>query len=166
MKALVVYESLFGNTEKIARAIVDRLAATAEVTLAEVGTAPPVTGYDLLIVGAPTHAFSLSRPATRQDAQRQGAHAGRIGLREYLDGLPPLPGLAAAAFCSRMDKPLTGSAARKADKRLRRLGCRVVSSPADFKVSGTTGPLLDGELDRARRWAAALLSTSAAAGRS
>jgi flavodoxin-like protein len=158
MRALVVYESMFGNTERLARAIADGLAETAEVTLAEVATTPAVTGYDLLIVGSPTHAFGLSRPSTRQEAERQGAKHANAGLREYLDHSPPLPGLAAAAFCSRMDKAMTGSAARKADKRLRRLGCRVVSTPAEFRVSGTSGPLLDGELDRARTWATSLLA--------
>jgi hypothetical protein len=70
--------------------------------------------------------------------------------------------MAAAAFCSRMDKPMSGSAARKSDKRLRRLGCRAVSTPAEFRVSGLTGPLLDGELDRARTWASSMLAVSAA----
>ncbi|MFD0522602.1 hypothetical protein [Paractinoplanes durhamensis] len=55
---------------------------------------------------------------------------------------------------------MSGSAARKSDKRLRRLGCRVVSTPAEFRVSGMTGPLLDGEVDRARTWATSLLAVS------
>ncbi|GAA2648229.1 flavodoxin family protein [Paractinoplanes durhamensis] len=160
MKALVVYESMFGNTEKLARAIAGGLAETADVTLSEVSAAPSAAGFDLLIVGSPTHAFGLSRPTSREEAARQGATPGRIGLREYLDHSVPLAGLAAAAFCSRMDKAMSGSAARKSDKRLRRLGCRVVSTPAEFRVSGMTGPLLDGEVDRARTWATSLLAVS------
>jgi len=159
MKALVVYESMFGNTGRIARAIADGLAETAEVTLADVASAPPATGFDLLVAGAPTHAFGLSRPASREQAKTSGpvrAGATGTGLREYLAGSPPLTGLAAATFDTRVDKPITGSAARKADRRLRRLGCTMLVPPAGFRVAGTTGPLLAGEEDRARRWAASL----------
>ncbi|GAA0565978.1 hypothetical protein GCM10010172_57070 [Paractinoplanes ferrugineus] len=161
MRALVVYESMFGNTGKLARAIADGLSASAEVSLAEVSTEPAIDGFDLLVVGAPTHAFGLSRPASRAEAARLGAPPGGVGLREYLDTRGPLTGLAAAAFGSRMDKPLSGSAARKAGTRLHRLGCRLVSPPADFRVSGMTGPLLDGEQDRARSWATGLLGVAA-----
>ncbi|MEU4240256.1 flavodoxin domain-containing protein [Actinoplanes sp. NPDC026619] len=160
MKALVVYESMFGNTAKLARAIADGLSETAEVTLTEVNAAPSAAGFDLLVVGSPTHAFGLSRPASREEAARQGAEPGPLGLREYLDTSVPLPGVAAAAFCTRMNKPMSGSAARKSAKRLRRLGCRVVSTPAEFRVSGTTGPLLESEADRARTWATSLLALS------
>jgi len=162
MKALVVYESLFGNTGTIARAIADGLAGTCEVTLADVATAPSAEGIDLLVAGAPTHAFGLSRPSSRQQAGRSGpvrAGATEAGLREYLAASPPLTGLAAAAFDTRVDKPITGSAARKAHRWLSRLGCRMLVPPAGFRVGGTTGPLLAGEADRARRWAAALAAT-------
>jgi hypothetical protein len=151
MKALVVYESLFGNTETIARAIADGLAGAF--------TAPSAEGFDLLVAGAPTHAFGLSRPSSREQAQQSGpvrAGATKAGLREYLATSPQLTGLAAAVFDTRVDKPITGSAARKAHRRLHRLGCRMLVPPAGFRVAGTTGPLLAGEEDRARRWAAAL----------
>ena len=159
MKALVVYESMFGNTETIARAIADGLADTCEVTLADVTTAPPADGVDLLVVGAPTHAFGLSRPSSREQAGHSGAvRAGATGagLREYLATSPPLTGVAAGAFDTRVDKPITGSAARKAHRRLGRLGCRMLVPPAGFRVAGTTGPLLAGEAERARGWAASL----------
>ena len=162
MKALVVYESMFGNTETIARAIADGLAGTCEVTLADVRAAPSAEGADLLVAGAPTHAFGLSRPSSREQAERSGAvRAGAVetGLREYLAAAPPLTGLAAAAFDTRVDKPITGSAARKAHRLLRRLGCRLLVPPGSFRVGGTTGPLLAGEADRARRWATVLATT-------
>jgi hypothetical protein len=101
MKALVVYESLFGNTEAIARAVADGLSGTCEVTVADVSTIPSAEDMDLLIAGAPTHAFGLSRPRTRLDAKRSGAvrpGAEEIGLREYLDVSPMLTGLPAATF--------------------------------------------------------------------
>jgi hypothetical protein len=160
MKALVVYESMFGNTETIARAIASGLGDACDVTLADVTTMPYPSGVDLLVVGGPTHAFGLSRPGTRQDAVRQGGtrpDAAKIGLREYLDACPMLTGLAAAAFDTRVDKPfLPGSAARKADRQLRRLGCRLIVPPASFRVAGTPGPLVDGEAERAARWAVGL----------
>ena len=163
MKALVVYESLFGNTQAVARAVADGLGAAFEVRLAEAHEIPPTDGVDLLVVGGPTHAFGLSRPGTRQDAARQGeVRPGTVdvGIREYLDLSPMLPGLAAAAFDTKVDKPfLPGSAAHKAYRRLRRLGCRMVRPPESFRVHGTTGPMVAGELDRARTWAAELATT-------
>ena len=159
MKALVVYESMFGNTETIARAVADGLAETCEVTLADVASAPSAEGMDLLVAGAPTHAFGLSRPSSREQAKQSGAvraGATAAGLREYLAAAPPLTGLAAATFDTRVDKPITGSAARTAHRRLRRLGCRMLVPPTGFRVAGTAGPLLAGEADRARRWAAGL----------
>jgi flavodoxin-like protein len=160
MKALVVYESMFGNTETIARAVADGLGEAAEVVLADVATLPSTAGVDLLVVGAPTHAFGLSRPATRQDAGRQGtvrSGSTDVGLREYLDVSPGLAGLAAAAFDTRIDTFwIPGSAAHKAHRRLRRLGCRMVGPAASFRVTGTAGPLAAGEVDRARQWAGRL----------
>jgi hypothetical protein len=156
MRALVVYESMFGNTAEIARVIADGIADRFDVTLAEVHDMPALSGVDLLVVGAPTHAFGLSRPATRADAVRQGARAGaqEHGLREFLDAAPKLPGMAAAAFDTKVRvRFMSGSAARKALKHLRGLGCRAVVPAENFLVGGTTGPLLEGELERARRWA-------------
>lgn len=160
MRALVVYESMFGNTAQIAQVVADGLAAGFNVTLADVRDDPATAEIDLLVVGAPTHAFSLSRPATRADAVTKGAiraGAETRGLREYLADAPSLAGVAAAAFDTRVRMPLMpGSAGRKALRRLRDLGCRPVLPAENFHVAGMTGPLLDGELDRARRWAETL----------
>ena len=69
MRALVVYESLWGNTEKIARAIAAGLAGLGSVDVKTSDAAPgTVDGYDLLAVGGPTHAFSMTRASTRADA--------------------------------------------------------------------------------------------------
>ncbi|GID91557.1 flavodoxin [Amorphoplanes digitatis] len=165
MKALIVYESMFGNTEKIARAVADGLGDAFDVVVADVGGRPALADVDLLVAGAPTHAFGMSRPGTRADAARQdGARPGAaaVGLREYLDDAPMLPGIAAAAFDTKIDKPfLPGSAARRAHRRMRRLGCRMMLAPESFRVSGTPGPLAAGELERARRWAGSLASAVA-----
>src|SRR5688500_3044702 len=108
MKALIVYESMFGNTKEVARAIADGLDDAFEVRLAEVSGMPPADDVDLLIVGAPTHAFGLSRPETRQDAGRQAAVSADalvVGLREYLECSPTLAGIRAAAFDTKINKP-------------------------------------------------------------
>ncbi|GAA2565046.1 flavodoxin family protein [Winogradskya consettensis] len=160
MKALVVYESMFGNTEQVARVIAERLQELTDVTLAHACEMPSAMNADLLVVGGPTHAFGLSRPATREDAARQGQvreEAVAPGLREYLDVSPMLTGTAAAAFDTKINKSfIPGSAARSAQRQLRRLGCRILQPAESFLVNGTQGPLADGELDRARRWAADL----------
>jgi len=167
MQALVVYESMFGNTEKIARAIADGLWETFDVTFADAGSMPRAFGMDLIVVGGPTHAFGMSRPTTREQAAQQGTvrpDATEAGLREYLDCSPSLPGIRAAAFDTKLDKPfLPGSAARRAQRQLRRLGCRIVLPAQSFLVAATTGPLLAGEEKRARNWGVALASSVAAA---
>ncbi|HSL25245.1 MAG TPA: flavodoxin domain-containing protein [Acidimicrobiia bacterium] len=73
MPALVVFESMFGNTEAIAKAVADGLTARMAVDIVEVGVAPAVLSDDveLLVVGGPTHAFGMSRPGTRQKAAEQ-----------------------------------------------------------------------------------------------
>ena len=158
MRALIVYESLFGNTEAVARAVAAGLSDEYEVTVTEVAEMPSAAGVDLLVVGAPTHAFGLSRPATRQDAVKQGAtRPARTGLREYLDTADGITSRTVfAAFDTRVGKPFSGSAARKAGRRLRKLGARPVCPPESFLVTGTSGPLVDGEQKRAESWAAHL----------
>ncbi|MBD7958164.1 flavodoxin family protein [Microbacterium sp. Sa4CUA7] len=161
MRALVVYESLWGNTEAVARAIGHRLSATMAVELVVAEAAPPgLDGVDLLLVGGPTHAFSMTRATSRQEAvDRHGApRAPARGIREWLADLDrPSTPTRAATFDTRTDKPrLPGSAARAAAKRLSRLGFDLIGDPMSFRVSGYDGPLLDGELDRAAAWATGL----------
>src|SRR3954469_25252435 len=96
MKALVVYESMFGNTAAVGEAIAGGLTdAGAQVTVAPVDTVDPHTvgDYDLVVAGAPTHAWSLPRPSSREEAIRQGAPAEpRSGLREWISELEPRVG--------------------------------------------------------------------------
>jgi len=162
MRALVVYESMFGNTEAVARAVADGLAEMHDVDLREVSQAPnAVMGrVDLIVVGGPTHAFSLSRPATRASAFDQGGTHGHkeVGIREWFGSLrrgsqsEPI-----AVFDTRIEKArrLPGSAAAKAAKLAGHLGYAPAGRQS-FYVSDTSGPLLPGELDRARAWGAQL----------
>ena len=124
--ALVVYESMFGNTQTIAVAVADGLSVRMTVDLVEVGAAPAAVAadVDLLVVGGPTHAFGMTRPNTRQDAAKQ---AGRpvvsqgVGIREWIEGLDTgSVRVPVATFDSRVRRPrLPGSAAHRAAKRLR-----------------------------------------------
>lgn len=159
MRAVVVFESMFGNTRTIAEAVADGLSTVLPVDLVEVGTAPEVVAEDvaLLVVGGPTHAFGMSRPDTRRTALGQAGRDfawARTGLREWLARLRcTLAGTAVATFDTRIRQPrLPGSAARAAERRLRRRGFRVVTRAESFYVNGTAGPLLDGETQRARVW--------------
>ena len=159
MKALVVYESMFGNTEKVARAIGEGLSEHGEVVLHDTATATPgdvADDVDLIVAGGPTHALSMSREDTRHDAIRKGARQGLVGqgLREWLTALDDLQGLSCATFDTRVSKArlLPGSAARAAARSLRRRGGRMVSSPQSFYVTDVAGPLVDDQLDRARSW--------------
>lgn len=159
MEALVVCESMFGNTREVGAAVARGLTTWMPVAVVDVDSAPttlPAT-VNLLVVGGPTHAFGLSRPGTRRDAARQ---AGReedpdaIGLREWLEALEPTRRVVtAAAFDTRVRRPrVPGSAAHRVAARLRRLGFTILGAPVTFWVGATPGPLLPDELERAHRW--------------
>lgn len=170
MRALVVYESLWGNTEKIARAIAGRLRDDegATVDLVDSDAAPSTTaGYDLMVVGGPTHAFSMSRPATRDEAVtgHSAPHRPERGIREWLDQLEPTSSpIPVVVFDTRVDQPrLPGSAAKVARHELRSLGFDTAVKALTFRVHGYEGPLLDGELERAEAWADDVLKPLGAA---
>jgi hypothetical protein len=161
-RALVVYESMFGNTKAIAEAVAFGLAG--DVELAEVGTAPTDIASDvgLVVVGGPTHAFGMSRPATRRSATEASGGpvmSERIGIQEWLGEISALSTTAVAVFDTRIDRPrIPGSAARAANRRLRRIGLPAIVAPESFYVLGTSGPLKDGERSRAVSWGAHLAS--------
>ncbi len=156
MSALVVYESMWGNTEAVAEAVARGVGP--DVPTVDVLRAPDVipSDVDLLAVGGPTHAFSMSRESTRRDAEQKGApqgHQGR-GIREWLEALPSSDRVDVATFDTRVAKvrKLPGSAAKAAGKAVKHhhLG-RLIASES-FYVDDLDGPLLDGELERAVAW--------------
>ena len=158
MRALVVFESMFGNTERIARAVGEGLSVQMPVDVVEVGSAPTELPSDLalLVVGGPTHAFGMSRPNTRADATRQAKGqvvSEKLGIREWLDKLGKSGGVPATAFDTKVkSRWAPGSAARAAQRRLTRLGFARAEAARTFLVEGTPGPLLDGEVARAELW--------------
>lgn len=157
--ALVVYESMFGNTAEVGRAVADGLEDTMTVTVRSVQdtTDDAVADVDLVVAGGPTHAFSMSRSSTRSQAHTQGAPGGRddVGLREWLEARhagPHSPWL--ATFDTKVAKVrrLPGSAAKGAARLGHKRGFDAMASPESFYVADTPGPLVEGEVERARAW--------------
>jgi flavodoxin len=170
MKALVVFESMFGNTQAVANAIAEGISPEMSVDVVEVSDAPSMIGDDivLLAVGGPTHAFGMSRPSSRKSAATQ-ASRGLVstgdGVREWLGGLSKgHADVAAVAFDTRSARPgwvrFMGTAGSSINKRLKKLGFRMAAAPEHFLVDGTEGPLLDGELERARQWGKTLAAAA------
>jgi hypothetical protein len=162
--AVVVYESMFGDTAAVAEAVARGLQDEAvDVECREVSGLDPAEPLDadLLVVGAPTHRFSLSSPGTREDALRQGAPPGHtaMGMREWLTAVVPLrSGQVVATFDTRLALlARIPVAAASAEARLAaRRGFRVVGEPEGFLVEGTTGPIAPGEIRRAETWGRSL----------
>jgi hypothetical protein len=170
MRALLVYESMFGNNRAIAEAVAEGLTPQVSVEILEVGHAPDALpeDVDLLIVGGPNHAFGMSRPSTREQAAQEADAplvSSGIGLREWLEALPPVDRpVRFAAFDSRADKAVVRTVDRTAGtiaKRLRKRGLRPLDGIQSFLVEDLKGPLVAGELDRARAWGAELGAAAA-----
>ncbi len=171
MRALVVYESMYGNTHLIASNIADGLRGTYEVTLVPVGgaTTDLIAAADLLVVGAPTHIHRMSTASSRQLARKVAAKpengltldpdAGGPALRDWLIGLAGGHRLAAAFDTRFAGLPMmTGRASRGISKLLRRHGYRLIAPPESFMVT-RLNTLIDGESSRARRWGERLASS-------
>lgn len=169
MRALVIYESMFGNTAAVAKAIVTGLADGIDVEIFEVSSAPAAVDerFDLIVVGGPTHAFGLSRESTRQSAVDQGAPGPKVrtGIRDWLQSLHLEPDVRlGAAFATRIPKKwIPGSAARSAARVLEQRGVRLLLPAEDFFVEDVAGPLLPRELERAEQWGRELRTALAAA---
>lgn len=167
MKTLIVYESAWGNTKAVADAVAAGFSSDDPPQVVGVDAAPPLQGLevDLLVIGAPTHAFGMSRVGTREDAHLRGGEMLPMGMRDWI-GAAENSSLAVAAFDTHIRHPnMPGAASRSAAKKLRRLGCTLVVDPESFYVDGYEGPLLLGELERARSWGSELARRVAPADR-
>ena len=157
MKAIVIYDSQFGNTEKVALAIRDVLSDAAETRLMRASSVAPrdLMAADLLVVGSPTQRFHATEPVER-----------------FLKGAS-LRGVRAAAFDTRFDMAEVDSRALKLAVKvagdsayaapriagvLEKAGATMVVAPEGFIVTDTEGPLRDGELARAAEWARGILA--------
>jgi len=162
MRALVVFESLYGNTAAIGQVVGSSLRSRGyDVTVGPVSTVPveATDTADLLVVGGPTHAHGMSRASTRKAGANdpQNTYADPTidpGLRTWLAALPLGRGRAAAAFDTRLHKPvlLTGSAAKGIERRLEHMGFRVIVEPESFLVT-SENRLMAGEIERSTAWA-------------
>lgn len=165
VRSLVVFESLWGNTEKVARAVARGLAESMDVDVMDVSENPPLPDDSvvLLLAGGPTHAFSMTRPRTRAEARTQGATQGLRGpgLREWIGSLSDgHHDTRVATFDTRVStvRHLPGSAAKSAEREVKRRGYTTLPRQS-FWVEGSPGPLVDGELDRATAWGRTLAAT-------
>jgi flavodoxin len=164
MRALVVYESMFGATRQVAERIGEGLGARYEVSVVRVGdvTAEMVAGADVVVVGGPTHAHGLSSSLTRDVARSMARRentgltmepsAAAFGLRDWFKALDPQPGTFSAAFDTRGSGPalLTGRASSAIARRLAKHQLHVAASKS-FRLD-KDGHLAPGELERARAW--------------
>ena len=158
MRVLIVVESLFGNTHAIAQAVADQLREDgADVELVDAASARPhLDGADLVLAGAPTHNLGLPTRTSRASAVDRGAAPVSSGLREWIGTLESST-TPVVTFATRVHGRFSGSASKAAVKLLRRRGLSAQQG-TDFVVAGTTGPLTEGETDRARQWATTLLA--------
>ncbi len=142
MNTLIIYDSIFGNTAQLAQAMADKLGehGTARIALINEAGLAEDKDIDLLLIGGPT--------------QRHGVSPN---MKTFLKSLPrrSLQGVNAGTFDTRyhMATWKTGSAAHEIASRLRRTGVSIISEPESFFVAEREGPLEDGELERAARWA-------------
>lgn len=170
MTVVVVYESMYGNTHRIAEAINQGLAEAgiaAEVVSVEAARERGLDPQDVLVVGAPTHVHGLSRASTRQAAAQDAPGRGLEvdpsaqddGVREWLGTLDTHGGRA-AAFDTRAKGPavLTGRASQKITKALHQHGFTLIAEPESFLVS-SDNRLLPEEETRARQWGADLAAS-------
>lgn len=159
MKAVVVYESHWGNTAAVARAIAEGLGRDTQALSTAEATPDALAEVDLLVVGAPVIAFGLPTEKTLEGIR---ANPGKgpppdlfhPAMRSWLEALPAGDGRY-AAFETRVRGPF-GHATSAMNEMLERAGYRPAAKPAGFIVKGRYGPLRDGELERARSWGAEL----------
>jgi hypothetical protein len=170
MKAIVVYESHWGNTAAIARAIAEGIGPGAAVLATDEATPAAMADVDLIVAGSPLLGFNLPTEAMLQGLANNAAKdptppdLSHPSLRAWLESTPQGDGRAAAAFETRIWWS-PGSAAKAILKRLEALGYRSLDKGERFIVEGKYGPLRAGELERARAWGAQLVQEMAGAAR-
>jgi hypothetical protein len=160
MKAVVVYESLWGNTAAIARAIAEGIGSDARALSTSQASGQAIAGADLIVAGAPLIGFRLPTDSARRSIGQDRKHAQRPpdlsqpSLRSWLAALPKGSGRS-AAFETRI-KWSPGSATGAIAKRLQGVGYRRIAKDQRFIVKGTYGPLQHGEMERAKAWGSEL----------
>ncbi len=156
MKALVVYESLWGNTAAVARAIAEGIGEGARALPTSEATPELLAEADLVVAGAPILGFNLPTEAMRKSIAADPKYRANPpdmshpSMREWLERLPRRS-VAFATFETRIWWS-PGSSAKKIAEVFDAAGYRRVAEPERFMVTGSYGPLKDGEIERARVW--------------
>lgn len=160
MKALVVYDSVYGNTEKIARAIASALGGPGDVQISRASNVSPeqLKGVELTVVGSPTQGFRATK-----------------SVSDFIESIPQdvLKGIKVAAFDTRIAgkeagagvrfiAKLGGFAAPRIAEVLKKKGSDLLVPPEGFAVKDREGPLAEGELERAMAWAKQILEAQKA----
>jgi flavorubredoxin len=166
MHAVVVYESFWGNTAAIARAIAEGMGPEATAMTTDEATAEVISGADMIVAGAPVLGFQLPTDKIREELYHESgapkpADTLHPSMRSWLEHLP-VGHAPVAAFETRF-RFSPGGAIGTITRELERAGYRSLTKGHKFLVTGKYGPLKAGELERARTWAAEL-ATAAQAG--
>ena len=165
MKAVVIYESHWGNTAAVARAIADGIGPDAVALTTDAADSAALAGADLIVAGAPVLGFALASHSMRENLVRTETGAPKPpdishpSMRSWLDALPPGHALF-AAFETRIWWSPRG-ATGDIERGLARAGNARVAKAEKFVVTDKYGPLRDGELERAQRWGVGLAATVA-----
>ncbi len=161
MKALVLYDSVYGNTEKIALAIGNALGSQDDVSVVKVSDAraEQFAGLNVLIVGAPTQRFRTTAAMsdflkTIPENGLKGVKVNAFDTRLSMGEIKKTPVL---AFFIRLFG-VNAYAARLIANQLRKKGGKLAGSPEGFYVEGMEGPLVEGELERAGNWARQIIA--------
>lgn len=164
MKAIVVYESHWGNTAAVARAIAVGLGPDACALSTSEASGAVLAGVELIVAGAPLLGFSLpTESMVRSLATTPGApmpaDVSHPSMRSWLESLPEGHGCAATFETRIWWSP--GSAAKAILQQLEAHGYRPLDKAQKFIVEDKYGPLRGGELERAKAWGAALVQALA-----
>lgn len=160
MKAIVVHESLWGNTAAIARAVAEGIGADTQVLSTSEATGEVAADADLVVAGSPLLGFSLPTEKMREGIRANPGNPpappdlSSPPMRSWLETLPHGSGRSASFETRLWWSP--GSAAKRIIAGLEAAGYRRVAEPKRFIVTGKYGPLKDGEIERAREWGAEL----------
>ncbi|HEU65913.1 MAG TPA: flavodoxin family protein [Chloroflexi bacterium] len=154
MKALIVYDSMYGNTEQIARAIAGAIDESRVLRVDEASNSD-LESINLLVIGSPTHAFRPTKP-----------------VQAFIESIPrdALKGIRVAAFDTRIPAgdvgkglrlfiKIGGYAAPHIAQTLKKKGGHLIVPPEGFFVKDKEGPLKEGELERAAGWAKGILKS-------
>jgi len=156
MKALIVYDSMYGNTEKIAKAIGEAINGDSRVLRASEANPSELKSIDILIIGSPTQGFRATKP-----------------VQTFIESIPigVLKEIKIAAFDTRMPEKdvgkglrfimkMGGYAAPRIEQKLKKKGGNVAVKAEGFFVKDKEGPLLEGELERSAMWTKTILKQS------